>query len=132
MYGPHVGRDVLTGGSVAAGRGAYEFAVAIGQGDGRPIYLEFAHIGEGNVYGLTGAGEPFIEFVETHGIVEGVHAYRVLDGGELLPHVTAHALRRRGGHHQVGMPTLQIGEFAHEGVESGVAYRRSVLGVIEI
>ena len=79
---------------------------------------------------LAGAGEPFVELVEVHGVVERVHAMLVLRGGELLGHTAADGLRRRVDGLEQGIPVLEVGELAIERIVDSIGQLGGILEVI--
>ena len=93
LHRAHVHRDVLTRGAVAARGRADQTAALVGERHRRAVDLQLAHqLGDG-AEELLDARQPFVELLGAHGVVERVHTALVLDGRELLAHVTAHALR---------------------------------------
>ena len=126
-----VGRDVLAGGAVAAGRSAHEAAVAVRERDAEAVDLELAGVGDGvglaRAERLVGAGEPLVELGEVHGVVHGVHAAGVGDLLELAREVAAHAVR-------VGRRVVELGVGRLEGdelLQVEVELRVGDLGVVE-
>ncbi len=126
-HGAHVGGHVLAGGAVAARGGAHEHALVVGERDGRAVYLQLAAQRRQLAEGLLHALGPGGQLVEVHGVVERVHAARVVDGHELLAHVAAHPLGGARRIHQFGMKRLQLAQLAHERIEGAVGY----LGVVQ-
>ena len=93
-------RDILAGRAVATGCRTHKGAVLIGNGYAQTVDLELTGIRHAaGAQGVFRALEPSVELLEVHGIVHGVHARHVRDGGKLVRDVAAHALRiRRGGY----------------------------------
>ena len=56
----------------------------------------------------------------------------MLNGRELLAHVTAHALRGAGRVDELGVRRLERAQLAHQRIERGVADGGRVLGVVQI
>ena len=87
-------RDILAGRAVAASSSAHKSAVLIGNGYAQTVDLELARIRHAaGAQGVFRALEPSVELLEIHGIVHGIHARHVRDGGKLVRDVAAHALR---------------------------------------
>jgi hypothetical protein len=144
--GSDVVGDVVAGGSVAAGGGVFEFAVAVEEGDGDAV--DFGFYGDGDV----GAAEVFAEaFVEGDEVVLGAGGVLGGDGfggeledvvdaehgdgvGDFLEAVDGFAADAEGG----GVGVVELGvlffegfEFAEEGVVFGVGDFGCGLGVVE-
>ena len=81
-------------------------------------------------YRLAGAGEPLVELVEVHGVVERVHAMLVLRGGKLLGHAAADGLRRRVDGLERRVLVLEISELAIERIVDGIGQLGGILEVI--
>ena len=106
----------------------------IRDGHAQAIDLKFAGIRDvaGTQSGLR-AVEPLIQLFQVHGIIHGIHARHVRDGRELLSiHKTAHALRVRGGRHQIGIRGLDLLELYQQLVERRVRNLRGVQRIIAI
>ena len=126
--GSHVERHVFARGSIAARCSPHKRSVFIGERYAQAVYLQLARIGcAACPKRLFGAGEPFVEFFEVHGVVHGIHARHMLDRGELFANIAAHALRIGIGRHQIGEFRLDALQFDEQAVECRV----SDLGRIE-
>ena len=131
--GKHVGRHVLAHDAVAARRGAHEHALLIGERDAQAVYFELAHIGRGLPQLAFHPVEPFVELGEVHNVVDGVHARRMADTGELVREIATHTLGVPVGGHQLGMGTsVDHTQLVHQGIEGGVAYHRGIEGIVLI
>ncbi len=83
--GADIGGDVLTGVPVAAGGGADEPAMLIGEVDGQSVDLELAQVaGRRAAEPAVHTGGPVVELLTGEGVVEAVHALGVDDLGEQL------------------------------------------------
>ncbi len=79
-----VGGDVLAGAAVAAGGGAGESAVLIGEVDREAVHLQLAQEVVGHALQLTGdAVGPLPQLLVVEGVVQREHALAVRDLGEL-------------------------------------------------
>ena len=134
--GQGVGGDVLAGGAVAAGGGAHQVAVAVGQRDAQAVDLELAGVRDGlrgaAAQGLLGAREPLVELLEVHRIVDGVHALGVADGLELLGDIAAHALGVAVRGRELGMGGLDGLQLDQHPVELGIGDLGGVERVVRI
>src|SRR5690606_12005890 len=129
--GADVGRDVLTGAAVAAGRRAGEAAPLVGEVDGQAVDLELAQEVELLVAQLpVDALDPGGEILVVEGVVQGEHARAVLDGGELRLVRPRDLPGRRVGRAQRGGLLLQGLQLAQQPVELGVADHGRVVHVV--
>lgn len=129
--GADVGGDVLADAAVAAGGGAGEAAVFVGEVDGEAVDLQLAQeVVAGGADLLGDALGPGGEFLVVEGVVEGEHPLAVLDGGELRLVLPGDLLGGRVGGAQRRVLLLQFGEGAQLPVELGVADDGLVVDVV--
>ena len=130
LHRAHVHRDVLARGTVAARGRTDKAAALVGERHRRAVDLQLAHqLGDG-AEELLDARQPFVELLSAHSVVERVHAALVLDGRELLTHVTAHALRGTGRVDKLGMRRLERTQLMHQRIERSIADGGRVLRII--
>ena len=132
LHRAQVRRHVLARGAVAARGRLHEAAALVGERDGRSVYLQLAHHRHEATERLLHAVYPRVQLGHVHRVVERVHAARVPHGGELLAHVTSHALRGAVRVVELGVRGLQLAQLAHERVERSVRDFGRVLGVVQV
>ncbi len=131
-----VRRDVLADQAVAARRAAREYAVAIDERDREPVDLRLGDVGDVVVEPALGeqaprARVPCGQLVAIARVGEREHRLQVLGGREPLGGARAHALRRRVGRSQLGLPLLELHQLAVERVVLRVRDLRLVELVVE-
>ena len=127
-HGADIGRHVVALDAVAAGHGAHEPSVLVGERDGRAVEFQFADVVRGPGFALDAADE-LVQFVQRVGVAQRQHRVAVLHGPELGRQVASHAHRRRVGVGVFGVCALQILEFAHHCVELEI---RNLGGVFDV
>ena len=128
-HGADIGRHVVALDAVAAGHGAHEPSVLVGERDGRAVEFQFADVVRGPGFAFDAADE-LVQFVQRVGVAQRQHRVAVLHGPELGRQVASHAHRRRVGVGVFGVCALQILKFAHHRVELEIRNLRGVFDVI--
>ena len=115
-----VGGHVLTDGAVAAGGGAHQAAVLVGEADRQAVDLQLSAVVDVGADGAANAAVEAADLVERERVLQAEHRRAVPHLRELLRRLAAHALRRRVGGDQLRVLLLEPAELEEQRVELGI------------